>query len=476
MRDSMHLPKQLANAVTLKRFRKDLVRLTVLGLLGVAQAAVAGDKAVGDATEQLRGWSELVEQRLFQVGGRVHTAVGYTLSANSMIVGEDGLIIVDPGHAPALSAKVRAEFERIADKPVAAIIFTHGHGDHFGGAAAFLDEGRDIPVWARANFGAEIRANPEAGLKSWRRPAETQGGDLPPDQQIRFNGPIQAMTPQQRAAMMAQGGRRMVRPTHRFAEEQIELTIAGVPLKLVAAPGETSDQLYVWLPEDRVLFAGDNLFHTWPNVYPLRGADRSIRDWADSLDKMIREEPRFVVAGHGNPLLENPVEQLINRRDAMRWMYDRTIEGMQRMMTPDDLVEYAQLPERFASLDYLQPYYGSWEGTIRQIYAQLVGWFDGNPLNLHRETSLQQAQRMARLLGGEEALAAKAREAAQAGDPLGAAQLAQHLLRLQPNRTEAKRLLADALEALAQDTLNMPMRNYSLSYALQLRAQIAQQE
>jgi len=452
-------------------------RLAALwGLLGSAQAALAGDKAVGDATEQLRGWSQLVEQRLFQVGSRVHTAVGYTLSANSMIVGEDGLIIIDPGHAPALSAKVRAEFERIADKPVAAIILTHGHGDHFGGAAAFLDEGRDIPIWARSNFGAEMRANREAGLTAWRRPAETQGGDLPPEQQIRFNGPIQAMTPQQRAAMMAQGSRRMVRPTHRFAEDQIELTIAGVPLKLVAAPGETSDQLYVWLPEDGVLFAGDNVFHSWSNVYPLRGASRSIRDWADSLDKMIQEQPRFVVAGHGNPLLENAVQQLTNRRDAMRWLYDRTIEGMQRMMTPDDLVAYAQLPERFASLDYLQPYYGSWEGTIRQIYAQRVGWFDGNPLNLHRETSLQQAQRMARLLGGEEALAAKAREAAQAGDALGAAQLAQHLLRLQPQRSDAKRMLAEALETLAQDTLNMPMRNYSLSYALQLRAQMAQEQ
>ncbi len=452
-------------------------RMAILwGLLGIAQAAVAGDKAVGDATEQLRNWSKLVEQRLFRVGDRVYTAVGYTLSANSMIVGEDGLIIVDPGHAPTLSAKVRAEFERIANKPVAAIILTHGHGDHFGGTAAFLDEGREIPVWARGNFGAEMRANQEVGLTAWRRPAETQGGDLPPDRQIRFNGPVQVMTPKQRAAMMAQGARRMVRPTHRFTDEQIELTIAGVPLKLVAAPGETSDQLYIWLPEDRVLFAGDNVFHTWPNVYPLRGASRSIRDWVRSLDKMIQEEPRFVVAGHGNPLLENAVEQLTNRRDAMRWMYDKTLEGMQRMMTPDDLVQYAQLPERFASLDYLQPYYGSWEGTIRQIYAQSVGWFDGNPLNLHRETSLRQAQRMARLLGGAEALAARAREAAQAGDPLGAAQLAQHLLQLQPNHSEAKRMLADALEALARDTLNMPMRNYSLSYALRLRAQIEQRK
>ena len=96
-------------------------RLSVLwGLLGIAQAAVAGDKAVGDATEQLRGWDKLVEQRLFQVGSRVHTAVGYTLSVNSMIVGQDDLIIVDPGQAPALSAKVRTEFDRLHVEAVQA--------------------------------------------------------------------------------------------------------------------------------------------------------------------------------------------------------------------------------------------------------------------------------------------------------------------------------------------------------------------
>ena len=185
--------KMLRLRMELRRLRS--WRMAVLwGLLVNVQAAVAADKAVGDATEQLRGWSKLVEQRLFQVGGRVHTAVGYTLSANSMIVGEDGLIIIDPGHAPALSAKVRTEFERISDKPVVAIIFTHGHGDHFGGAAAFLDEGRDVSIWARQNFGAEMRANSQAGLTPWRRPAETQGGDLPPEQQIRFNGPVQVMT------------------------------------------------------------------------------------------------------------------------------------------------------------------------------------------------------------------------------------------------------------------------------------------
>ena len=67
-------------------------------------------------------------------------------------------------------------------------------------------------------------------------------------------------------------------PTHTFHAERVSLEIAGVELELVAAPGETADQLYVWLPEQRVIFAGDNYYQSWPNVYPLRGtAQRSMR-------------------------------------------------------------------------------------------------------------------------------------------------------------------------------------------------------
>ena len=190
---------------------------------------------------------------------------------------------------------------------------------------------------------------------------------------------------------------------------------------------------------------------------------------------MIAEEPARLVAGHGNPILENVVEELTNRRDAMQWVYDRTIEGAMRYMTPDELVEYAALPEQFASLDYLADYYGSVWGTIRQIYAQEIGWFDGNPLNLHRENPVRQSERMAELVGGIDVLLARAREAMAAGDPLGAAQLAQHLTRLRPDDPEPKLLMADALDALGEQTLNAPARHYSFSYANLLRREAEQQ-
>ncbi len=394
----------------------------------------------------------------------VYTAVGITLSANSMIVGEDGVIIVDPGHSAALSAEVRREFERITDKPIRAIIYTHGHGDHTRGASAFADEGLELQVWARANFNSEIRAAAESGLMGFARPADMQGGDLAPERPIGFNGPPRPMSPAERRSPV-----RRVDPTHTFEEDRISLEIAGVTLELVAAPGETTDQLYIWLPEEKLLFAGDNVFHTWPNVYPLRGTNRSIRDWIASLDKMIQEGPELLVAGHGNPVTEDVIEQLTNRRDAMQWVWDRTIEGAKLFLTPDELVEYAALPERFASLDYLADYYGSVWGTVRQIYAQQLGWFDGDPLNLHRETPLRQSERMADLLGGVDRLMERARAAMAAGDALGAAQLSQHAVRLRPEDPEPKLLMADALDALGEETLNTPARHYSYSYANRLR-------
>ena len=136
---------------------------------------------------------------------------------------------------------------------------------------------------------------------------------------------------------------------------------------------------------------------------------------------------------------------LTNYRDAMQWVLDRTLDGLRQFVTPDELVEHAKLPERFARLDYLGDYYGTVEGTVRDLYAQDLGWFDGDPLSLHRESPRKQSARMADLAGGADALMEKARQAIARDDPLGAAQLLRHVIRLSPRDRDAKLLMADAL-------------------------------
>jgi uncharacterized sulfatase len=83
-------------------------------LMACAVPAI-GSAQQSDVAARLQAWSDTVTRQIFAVSDNVYTAVGYTLSANSMIVGDDGIIIVDPGHSPNLSAQVREEFERITN-------------------------------------------------------------------------------------------------------------------------------------------------------------------------------------------------------------------------------------------------------------------------------------------------------------------------------------------------------------------------
>ncbi len=78
-----------------------------------------------------------------QVTDGVYSAVGYDIANSIMIEGDDGIIIVDTTSTVEAAQLVIDEFRKITDKPVTAIIYTHGHLDHVNGAQAFVDEGED---------------------------------------------------------------------------------------------------------------------------------------------------------------------------------------------------------------------------------------------------------------------------------------------------------------------------------------------
>ena len=108
-----------------------------------------------------------------RVAENVYTAIGYQVSTNSMIVGDDSLIIVDPGQLPAAVKRVRAEFEKISSLPVKAIIYTHSHGDHINEASAFYEPNRNIAVFACSNYGSEDAFIQSKGLAREMRPSNT---------------------------------------------------------------------------------------------------------------------------------------------------------------------------------------------------------------------------------------------------------------------------------------------------------------
>lgn len=444
-------------------------RFLLSGLLGVFLIATTSSAEDTPATKLLKTRNAEFNKEIIQVSDRVYTAVGYAVSPVSMIVGDKGIVIVDTGLDVASSQDIRADFRAIVDKPVVAIIFTHGHPDHVHGASAFMDTA-DVQVWAREGFGHEKNTLEQAGIKIQNIRGKKQAGfTLSPQQRIN-NGVAKAFWPKRKGGIF--GAKHNIAPTHLFSTERLKLTIEGLDIELVAATGETEDALYVSFPAERVVFAGDNFYKSWPNLYALRGTPyRDIRSWANVIDDILQESPLAVVGGHTRPVIgEAEVnETLGNYRDAIRFLFDKTVEGINKGMTPNQLVNYVQLPEKYQNLDYLRPYYGNPEWAIRAIFSGYLGWFDGNPTDLFPLSDMQEAEKMAKLAGGEDALQESVATALNAQDYQWAAQLCDYLLVLDPNNTAAMLDKARALTALAQDQLTTTARNYYISSAIELR-------
>ncbi|MEQ8667636.1 MAG: alkyl/aryl-sulfatase [Pirellulales bacterium] len=435
-------------------------------MLLVTTQLVAQENA---ATQRLTEQSKQFEEQVMKVADNVYTAVGFSVSNVSMIVGDDGVVIVDTGLTLDDANRITAEFRKLSDKPVKAIVFTHSHGDHTGGAAAFFGDTRP-QIWAHANFGSEAEPLQAAGLTfQTARGARQAGFKLPPEQRIN-NGVAPVRFPKRIGRAFVTD--HATKPTHFLEGERRKINVAGIELELVSSPGETNDQLFAWYPAGKVLFAGDNFYRSFPNLYAIRGTpNRSVRLWAESLGKLADNDAVALVGGHTNPILgADEVKQVLSDyRDAVQFIHDKTVEGMNKGMTPDELVEYVQLPERLASKDYLQPFYGHPEWGVRSVFSGYLGWFDGNPTNLFGLSPKSEAERVVELAGGTDKLLKAAKDALATDDDQWAAQLADYLLAINKDNSEARQIKADALTKLAHNMVNATARNYYLTVARELR-------
>lgn len=123
------------------------------------------------------------------------------------------------------------------------------------------------------------------------------------------------------------------------------------------------------------------------------------------------------------------------------------------------------LPPSLAANPFLQEFYGSVEWTVRGIYADQVGWFDGNAAKLFPLPEKARATRLVALIGGVDRVVERGRAALAANDSTWAAELADYVLANDPAHVEARRLKAAALTALAERQVNAIARNYYLTTA-----------
>ena len=405
-------------------------------------------------------------RELIKVTDGIYVAVGYGIANSILVEGKDGFIVVDTMESKEEGAEVNAEFRKIVGaKPLKAIVYTHNHPDHTFGAAGYVQPGETPVIYAQEKVNEALDAlitevRPVINRRSLRMYGFWLDGDALGNVGV---GPF--------LGIKADSTLSILRPTKTF-RDTLEDTVAGVHFELHSAPGETDDTLFMWIPDKKVLLPGDNFYKAFPNLYTIRGTPyRNPRRWADSLDKIRAIRPEFLVPGHSRPLTgaDTIYAALTDYRDAIRYVYDQTVRGMNRGLTPDELAEQIKLPAHLASSPNLQEFYGKPSWSARMIFDGSVGWFDGNPARLQPLGPLEEAKHFAALAGGEDALMKKLDEAVALQDWQWVLEVSDRLLRLRPDDVAVKEARVKALTARGEAESNPNARHYYLMSAIELR-------
>lgn len=389
----------------------------------------------------------------------VHGFIGYAASNVYVIEGEDALCVVDTTESTGAAKAILADLRGFTDKPVTQILYTHSHRDHISGASVFA-QGRAPHVIAWHGFASDIigdLSGPQRAILT-RTAGQFGMGLSYPDERVNLgcgpgDRPVEGL------------GAGHIAPTTWIKEPQTDTTLAGRAVQLLHIPGETPDHLLVWMADIKLLISGDNFYHAFPNLYPLRGSRyRDFAAWADGLDKMAALAPDILCPGHTMPVTgrDEIADRLTSTRDAIGWVMQVTEAGMIAGLTTDEIVADAALPEHLADKPWLAPLYGRLDWCIRAYAAGTVGWFDGAPVNIGRLAPKDEAARFIALAGGAEAVL---REARATDEPQWALELLERLAALGHN-TDAAR--AKAMRALADKQINPTARNYYLVAAKRL--------
>ncbi|MDB9813701.1 MBL fold metallo-hydrolase [Gammaproteobacteria bacterium] len=399
-------------------------------------------------------------QNVYSYKNGIHAAVGFGIANSFMVEGDNSNIIIDATDSVYQAEKVYAKFQAINSNPISAIIYTHNHGDHTFGARYFVEQQLDAPLIIAHDSTAKAvekvfgLLNPIISLRT----SKMFGTQLLESEVVNVGiGPFLS------TGKSAPG---YMKPTLTF-EDELKINLSGIAFELYHAPGETDDQLFVWLPEFQALFPGDNLYKTFPNLYTIRGTShRNVQSWVRSLDHMISFQPQYLYPSHTLPLSGSDVSEVLTLyRDGIQFVHDQTIRLMNLGYYPEEIIERITLPNNISSSPFFDEFYGTLRWSVRSIFNGYLGWFSGNISELDPTPMIKKAELLSEMIGGSDNLFYQLEKAINNEEMQWALELSDLLLALDYKTKEVTTLRAKAAYFIGRMSSNPNKRNYFLSEA-----------
>ncbi|MFO6448586.1 alkyl/aryl-sulfatase [Erythrobacter sp. NE805] len=423
-----------------------------------------------------RHMTHLKRHGLFEVTPNVWQVRGFDVSNMTILRGASGWIVIDPlTTVEAARAAMELVDQTLGKRPVSAVIYSHSHGDHFGGAKGVVDPADvaagKVPVIAPAGFMEEATSeNVMAGGAMSRRAAYQFGTGLAPGAKGQMGSGI--------GKGLSVGTLSLIPPTDTVAKTGETRVVDGVALEFQIVSGtEAPAEFNVLVKPEKTFLAAEIATCSLHNILTPRGAKvRDARAWAHYLDEAaIRYAPQAdaVISSHCWPVFGRTegTAWLAAQRDTYRWLHDQTVRRMNRGETMAEIAEALEAapPPVNAQEWATRGYYGTISHNAKAIYQFYLGWYDAVPANLHPYPPAERATKLIDALGGADRTLALARNAMAAGDYRWSSDLLQNLVFAAPDNAAAKALLAESYEQQGYQAESAIWRNQFLAAASDLR-------
>ena len=410
---------------------------------------------------------------LYKVMDGVYQLRGFDIANITLIEGKTGWIVVDALTSRESAAAAMAFAEKhLGKKPVSALILTHAHADHFGGALGVISQQeaaqRKVPVVAPAGFMEEATSeNVLVGTGMGRRSVYQFGRDLP--RSVRGNLDTGL------GKDVVYGAVGVLVPNWLIYQASQPMQLDGVDFVFHNVPNaECPAELTFSVPSKKLYDGAENLSHTMHNLLPIRGA--KVRDalrWANYMDQALEQtkDTEVFIASHHWPIWGNARGQefITKHRDVYKYTHDQTVRLINAGYTPREIAEMVKLPASLSNYFGARGYYGDLRHNVKAVYQFYMGFYDGNPANLNPLPPTESAKRYLELLGGADKAVTAAQAAYDKGDYRWAAELLNHAVLGDPSSQSAKVLLAQTYEQMGYASEAATWRNAYLTGAQELR-------